>query len=135
MSYVLVVSEWTDEQPPTTNILRLIYQGRFLHGNVTLGGKFRLSMTRQKIFNIVLEANASILPESMCWFLFQWVAALTSELLWGMMAQCEVENRPCGILFWPWGSIFYGTFSTLVGNGSVQQSVVIQNNYFILKSR
>lgn len=30
--------EWSDENPPASNILRLIYQGRFLHGNVTLGG-------------------------------------------------------------------------------------------------
>jgi hypothetical protein len=32
-------SEWSDEQVPPTNILRLIYQGRFLHGNVTLAGR------------------------------------------------------------------------------------------------
>lgn len=30
--------DWADEQYPTTNILRLIYQGRFLHGSVTLAG-------------------------------------------------------------------------------------------------
>ena len=36
------LSEWADEQIApnnSVNILRLIYQGRFLHGNVTLGGK------------------------------------------------------------------------------------------------
>ena len=31
-------TEWADEQYPPTNILRLIYQGRFLHGNVTIAG-------------------------------------------------------------------------------------------------
>jgi Ubiquitin-2 like Rad60 SUMO-like len=35
-------TEWRDEQLPPTNILRLIYQGRFLHDNVTLGGKMFL---------------------------------------------------------------------------------------------
>jgi hypothetical protein len=30
-------ADWLDEHLPPTNILRLIYQGRFLHGNVTLG--------------------------------------------------------------------------------------------------
>lgn len=35
------VSDWVDEQLPVTNILRLIYQGRFLHGNVTLGGTMK----------------------------------------------------------------------------------------------
>jgi len=33
-----VVTEWADEPRPSSNILRLIYQGRFLHGNVTLAG-------------------------------------------------------------------------------------------------
>lgn len=32
-------SEWTHEAVSRAEILRLIYQGRFLHGNVTLGGK------------------------------------------------------------------------------------------------
>ncbi|KAJ6662291.1 hypothetical protein lerEdw1_012455 [Lerista edwardsae] len=30
--------DWEEEQVSSPNILRLIYQGRFLHGNVTLGG-------------------------------------------------------------------------------------------------
>ncbi|KAK1883330.1 Ubiquitin-like protein 3 [Dissostichus eleginoides] len=29
--------DWEEEQVSSPNILRLIYQGRFLHGNVTLG--------------------------------------------------------------------------------------------------
>ena len=37
-SFMCVGVEWADEQLPPTNILRLIYQGRFLHGNVTLAG-------------------------------------------------------------------------------------------------
>ena len=31
------VPEWNDEGVLRAEILRLIYQGRFLHGNVTLG--------------------------------------------------------------------------------------------------
>ena len=31
-------AEWADEMLPSTNILRLIYQGRFLHSNVALSG-------------------------------------------------------------------------------------------------
>lgn len=30
---------WEEEQVSSPSILRLIFQGRFLHGNVTLGGK------------------------------------------------------------------------------------------------
>uniref|UniRef100_A0A8C5S4A6 Ubiquitin like 3 n=1 Tax=Laticauda laticaudata TaxID=8630 RepID=A0A8C5S4A6_LATLA len=33
--------DWEEEQVSSPNILRLIYQGRFLHGNVTLGGNER----------------------------------------------------------------------------------------------
>jgi len=40
MSSDHVVTEWADEPRPSSNILRLIYQGRFLHGNVTLAGTF-----------------------------------------------------------------------------------------------
>lgn len=29
---------WEEERVSSPNILRLIFQGRFLHGNVTLGG-------------------------------------------------------------------------------------------------
>jgi len=32
-------ADWADELLPSTNILRLIYQGRFLHSNVTLSGE------------------------------------------------------------------------------------------------
>lgn len=40
-SYVAAAdcSEWTEEAVSRAEVLRLIYQGRFLHGNVTLGGK------------------------------------------------------------------------------------------------
>ena len=37
-SNINIVAEWADEPRPSSNILRLIYQGRFLHGNVTLAG-------------------------------------------------------------------------------------------------
>ena len=41
VEYLLhLLTDWVDEQLPATNILRLIYQGRFLHGNVTLGGLY-----------------------------------------------------------------------------------------------
>ena len=35
---MILVTEWASEPRPSSNILRLIYQGRFLHGNVTLAG-------------------------------------------------------------------------------------------------
>lgn len=39
LSFVLSLTDWEEEQVSSPNILRLIYQGRFLHGNVTLGGE------------------------------------------------------------------------------------------------
>ena len=32
----MTVADWSDESVSSAEILRLIYQGRFLHGNVTL---------------------------------------------------------------------------------------------------
>lgn len=44
--------EWAEEQMPTTNILRLIYQGRFLHGNVTLGA-LHLPLGKTTVMHLV----------------------------------------------------------------------------------
>lgn len=51
--------EWTDEQLPPTNILRLIYQGRFLHGNVTLAA-LQLPTGKTTVMHLVSREN---LPE------------------------------------------------------------------------
>ena len=36
-------ADWADELLPSTNILRLIYQGRFLHSNVALSGEIEIT--------------------------------------------------------------------------------------------
>jgi len=51
--------DWVDEEKPTTNILRLIYQGRFLHGNVTLGA-LQLPAGKSTVMHLVAREN---LPE------------------------------------------------------------------------
>ena len=33
------ILDWKDEAVSSHNILKLIYHGRFLHGNVSLGGE------------------------------------------------------------------------------------------------
>lgn len=38
-SQFCLFSDWTDEAVSSHNILKLIYHGRFLHGNVSLGGE------------------------------------------------------------------------------------------------
>ncbi|XP_013387431.1 ubiquitin-like protein 3 [Lingula anatina] len=50
---------WADEQLPPTNILRLIYQGRFLHGNVTLGA-LQLPVGKMTVMHLVAREH---LPE------------------------------------------------------------------------
>jgi len=50
---------WQDEQLPATNILRLIYQGRFLHGNVTLGA-LQLPIGKTTVMHLVAREH---LPE------------------------------------------------------------------------
>ncbi|XP_046371983.1 ubiquitin-like protein 3 [Haliotis rubra] len=51
--------DWSEEQLPPTNILRLIYQGRFLHGNVTLAA-LQLPTGKTTVMHLVAREN---LPE------------------------------------------------------------------------
>ncbi|XP_067948251.1 ubiquitin-like protein 3 [Watersipora subatra] len=51
--------DWVDEERPECNILRLIYQGRFLHGNVTLGA-LQLTPGKTTVMHLVAREN---LPE------------------------------------------------------------------------
>ena len=53
------ILDWVDEEKPNTNILRLIYQGRFLHGNVTLGA-LQLPAGKTTVMHLVAREN---LPE------------------------------------------------------------------------
>lgn len=36
--YFLINLEWVEEPVSSANVLKLIYQGRFLHGSVSVGG-------------------------------------------------------------------------------------------------
>jgi len=51
--------EWPEDQLPANNILRLIYQGRFLHGNVTLGA-LQLPLGKTTVMHLVAREH---LPE------------------------------------------------------------------------
>ncbi|KAH7931862.1 hypothetical protein HPB52_025205 [Rhipicephalus sanguineus] len=52
-------TEWSDEAVSKAEILRLIYQGRFLHGNVTLGA-LQLPLGKTTVMHLVPREN---LPE------------------------------------------------------------------------
>jgi hypothetical protein len=51
--------EWEDEVVEAANILKLIYHGRFLHGNVTLGA-LSLPLGKTTVMHLVAREN---LPE------------------------------------------------------------------------
>ncbi|TRY76084.1 hypothetical protein DNTS_028814, partial [Danionella cerebrum] len=51
--------DWEEEQVSSPNILRLIYQGRFLHGNVTLGA-LKLPLGKTTVMHLVARET---LPE------------------------------------------------------------------------
>ncbi|MBN3297515.1 UBL3 protein, partial [Amia calva] len=51
--------DWEEEQVSSPSILRLIYQGRFLHGNVTLGA-LKLPPGRTTVMHLVARET---LPE------------------------------------------------------------------------
>ncbi|KAK2184762.1 hypothetical protein NP493_253g00015 [Ridgeia piscesae] len=79
--------EWTDEQPPTTNILRLIYQGRFLHGNVTLGGvALQLPLGKTTVMHLVAREN---LPEPNNQVVFLGTANLLNLDIVGLILSVE----------------------------------------------
>lgn len=67
----ILSSDWEEEQVSSPNILRLIYQGRFLHGNVTLGGMkiiFIICVTiRQKAIFIYSSVNTALLFKITGW--------------------------------------------------------------------
>uniref|UniRef100_V5IJ91 Ubiquitin-like protein 3 n=1 Tax=Ixodes ricinus TaxID=34613 RepID=V5IJ91_IXORI len=52
-------AEWSEEVVSKAEILRLIYQGRFLHGNVTLGA-LQLPLGKTTVMHLVPREN---LPE------------------------------------------------------------------------
>uniref|UniRef100_A0A9J7Y7A5 Ubiquitin like 3 n=1 Tax=Cyprinus carpio carpio TaxID=630221 RepID=A0A9J7Y7A5_CYPCA len=54
-----VLKDWEEEQVSSPNILRLIYQGRFLHGNVTLGA-LKLPFGKTTVMHLVARET---LPE------------------------------------------------------------------------
>ncbi len=62
--FVLVLLEWEDEVVESSNILKLIYHGRFLHGNVTLLGLFSaLSLvTALSLCSGIVSVSALTLP-------------------------------------------------------------------------
>ena len=100
----LFVPEWSDEQLPPTNILRLIYQGRFLHGNVTLGGKsvtriFYLSLNHHtvKTFNsCTIDEWAALALYAFCPIAtqFPWHGCITLMLLMANLANTKWCKKP-----------------------------------------
>lgn len=57
--YLFVFSDWAEEAVAKAEILRLIYQGRFLHSNVTLGA-LGLPFGKTTVMHLVPREN---LPE------------------------------------------------------------------------
>ncbi|KPM04371.1 ubiquitin-like protein 3-like protein [Sarcoptes scabiei] len=48
--------DWADQKIVKPEILRLIFQGRFLHGNVTLGG-LQLPLGKTTVMHLVPREN------------------------------------------------------------------------------
>lgn len=87
--FLLFLPDWEEEQVSSPNILRLIYQGRFLHGNVTLGG----------------EKTPELLPprEKNGWALTDMHTEITAVCSWKLLC-CpdlfpEPQNRGTSVLW------------------------------------
>jgi hypothetical protein len=59
VAYILLIVDWAEEAVAKAEILRLIYQGRFLHSNVTLGA-LGLPFGKTTVMHLVPREN---LPE------------------------------------------------------------------------
>lgn len=57
--YIFLIVDWAEEAVAKAEILRLIYQGRFLHSNVTLGA-LGLPFGKTTVMHLVPREN---LPE------------------------------------------------------------------------
>ena len=54
------VTGWEEERVSSPSILRLIFQGRFLHGNVTLGGKTRITLANTRVVRqLIVHTNSN----------------------------------------------------------------------------
>jgi len=73
-----VVTEWADEPRPSSNILRLIYQGRFLHGNVTLAGNY-LQLQQSGIVSLHLSQTVNTFRKRLKTHLFQCLHLIASS--------------------------------------------------------
>ncbi|KAM7331567.1 hypothetical protein ACRRTK_008275 [Alexandromys fortis] len=77
--------DWEEEQVSSPNILRLIYQGRFLHGNVTLGER---SSVKENI--PVSGFSFTFCCQQLC-------------LLFAVELGAEEKYQPCSSLKLPFG--------------------------------
>ncbi|XP_022250561.1 ubiquitin-like protein 3 isoform X1 [Limulus polyphemus] len=63
--------EWAEEGVSKAEILRLIYQGRFLHGNVTLGA-LQLPLGRTTVMHLVPRENLPEPNSQVSFLLLEW---------------------------------------------------------------
>uniref|UniRef100_A0A3B1IW35 Ubiquitin-like protein 3 n=1 Tax=Astyanax mexicanus TaxID=7994 RepID=A0A3B1IW35_ASTMX len=78
--------DWEEEQVSSPNILRLIYQGRFLHGNVTLGA-LKLPFGKTTVMHLVARETLPE-PNSQGNYFF------LSLSLFGLSAVCPFNTPP-----------------------------------------
>lgn len=104
-TYCFGMSEWNDEGVLRAEILRLIYQGRFLHGNVTLGA-LGLPPGRTSVMHLVPRET---LPEpnsqgkfSQCYALLQtatnWLICSTDQRQKSKSGRSSCCSMSCSIL-------------------------------------
>lgn len=110
--------DWEEEQVSSPNILRLIYQGRFLHGNVTLGA-LKLPFGKTTVMHLVAretlpepnsqgQRNREKTGESNCCVILWRVASTCRTQSVDAAGTEEVQQRPTPVgqsPAHPWGWI------------------------------
>ena len=82
--YIVLIIDWAEEAVAKAEILRLIYQGRFLHSNVTLGA-LGLPFGKTTVMHLVPREN---LPEPNSQGNFRWTFQIRVHSMMKQRQQC-----------------------------------------------
>jgi len=84
VSYIFLIVDWAEEAVAKAEILRLIYQGRFLHSNVTLGA-LGLPFGKTTVMHLVPREN---LPEPNSQGNLKWTFQIRVHIMMEQRQQC-----------------------------------------------
>jgi len=89
--HIFLIADWAEEAVAKAEILRLIYQGRFLHSNVTLGA-LGLPFGKTTVMHLVPREN---LPEPNSQGNLKWTFQISVHSMMKHRQQLFMFMGPC----------------------------------------